>query len=285
MNTRLVRFNSSDGIEMVGLLHTPSNSTNKVIIHIHGLNGNFYENGFLDFLAETYTNKGYAFLTFNNRGKDYISDFKKGDDSVVIGGSLERFKDCIYDIDGAVKFVEDNGFNEIIIQGHSYGCNKVLYYYDQKKNNNIKKIILLAPCDTMAEVMECYGDEYDDIKQIATNLVNEGKEDELMRCDFMTNGKIAVGTFYNDFLPGGLDDFIRYRDGTNGKSELLNKIDIPVLTIFGDNDSCVLTQPLEVVKEYLTNNIKNINIQIISGANHSYTNKYKELCDVINNNL
>ena len=262
MNTRLVRFNSNDGIEMVGLLHTPRVSTNKVIIHIHGLNGNFYENGFLDSLAETYTKKGYAFLTFNNRGKDYISDFKKGDDSVVIGGSLERFKDCIYDIDGAVKFVEEKGYNEIIIQGHSYGCNKVLYYYDKKKNNNIKKLILLAPCDTMAEVMECYGDEYDDIKQIATDLVCSGKEDELMRCDFMTNGKIAASTFYNDFLPGGLDDFIRYRDGINGKSRLLNKIDIPVLTIFGDVDSCVLTQPIEVVKEYLTNNIKDINIQI-----------------------
>ena len=48
----------------------------------------FYENKFLDILAETYTNKNYAFLTFNNRGKDYISEFSKGDTSIIIGGSL-----------------------------------------------------------------------------------------------------------------------------------------------------------------------------------------------------
>lgn len=72
MKQELVRINSIDDIEQVGILYAPNNITNKIVIHVHGLNGNFYENKFLDTLAETYTNKNYAFLTFNNRGARII---------------------------------------------------------------------------------------------------------------------------------------------------------------------------------------------------------------------
>ena len=101
----------------------------------------------------------------------------------------------------------------------------------------------------------------------------------------MANGKIAAGTYYYDFLPGGENDFIRYRDGKKGKSETLNNIDIPVLAIFGDIDECVLTEPIEVVKEYLMNNIKKCNIQIIEEADHLFTNKSFELEEIIKNNI
>lgn len=67
-------------------------------------------------------------------------------------------------------------------------------------------------------------------------------------------------------MPGGENDFIRYSDGVKGNSNMLNNIDIPVLVVFGDMDDCVLTQDIETVKEYLNNNIKNCDIQIIKGV-------------------
>ena len=99
----------------------------------------------------------------------------------------------------------------------------------------------------------------------------------------MANNKIAAGTYYYDFLPGGENDFIRYSDGENGNSELLNSIDIPTIIIFGDIDECVLTEDIEVVKKYLTNNFSNSSIIIINGADHSYTGKYSELGEIIKN--
>ena len=89
------------------------------------VNGNFYENRFLDILAKSYTDKNYAFLTFNNRGRDFITELLKGNDFTIIGGSLERFKDCILDIDGVLNWAKEKGYKEIILEGHSYGCNKV----------------------------------------------------------------------------------------------------------------------------------------------------------------
>lgn len=286
MKQELVRINSIDEIEQPGILYMPNEATNKIVIHVHGLNGNFYENRFLDILAKSYTDKNYAFLTFNNRGRDFITELLKGNGFTIIGGSLERFKDCILDIDGVVNWVKEKGYKEIILEGHSYGCNKVLYYYNHKKDDSIKKIVLLAPCDIPSEGKKFLSEEeYNKAKEESTRLVQENKENELIDFSVMANGKIAAGTYYNDFLPNGENDFIRYVDGISGKSEVLNSIDIPTLVIFGDVDECVLTQPIDVVKEYLKNNLSNCNIQIIDGADHSYTGRYEELGKVIKNNM
>jgi hypothetical protein len=75
-------------------------------------------------------------------------------------------------------------------------------------------------------------EEYNIAKDESTKLINENKENELINFSIMANEKIAAGTFYNDFLPDGENDFIRYSDGVDVKSELLNSIDIPILIIF-----------------------------------------------------
>ena len=282
MKQTLVRINSIDNIEMVGILYEPENRTNKIVIHIHGLCGNFYENRFLDILANTYTKNGISFLTFNNRGTNFISELLKGNEFEIIGGCYEKFTDCLLDIDGAVNFVKEKGYTDINLEGHSYGCNKAIYYYYKRQDNSIKNIILLAPCDIPKECIKFLSkEEYERAKNEATKLVKEGKKKQLIDFSINANGKISAETYYNDFLPNGENDFIRYRDGVNGNSKVLKSIDIPVLAIFGNIDECVLTEDIETVKRYLNNNIKNCNIRIIDGADHSYTDKYEELGKII----
>lgn len=286
MRQELVRMNSIDEIELPGILYTPDKNTDKIVIHVHGLNWNFYENRFIDTLAKSYTDKNYAFLTFNNRGTGFITELLKWNDFTIIWWCFERFKDCILDIEGVVNWVKMKWYKEIILEWHSYGCNKVLYYFYQKKDVSIKQIVLLAPCDMPSLTKKFLSEEeYNIAKDESAKLINENKENELINFSIMANEKIAVGTFYNDFLPGGENDFIRYRDGVDAKSELLNIIDIPMLIIFWDEDDCVLTQPIEVIKEYLMNNINNCNIQIIQGADHLYIGKYEELERIIRNNI
>lgn len=282
MKQELIRIKSIDNIEMVGILYEPEEKNTKIVIHVHGLCGNFYENRFIDILAKTYTDKGYSFLTFNNRGTNFISELLKNNDFEIVGGCYEKFIDCLLDIDGAMKFVKQKGYTEVILEGHSYGCNKVIYYYSKKKDENINKIVLLAPCDIPQESKKFLSkEEYEKAKLESTRLVNEGKGKELIDFSVNANGVISASTYYNDFLPNGENDFIRYIDGINEKSEILNNIEIPVLVIFGDIDECVLTQDIETVKGYLNNNIKNCNIKIIEGADHSYTDKYEELGKII----
>ena len=286
MRQELVRISSIDEIEQVGVLYTPNEDTDKIVIHVHGLNGNFYENRFLDTLAKSYTDKNYAFLTFNNRGTGFITELLKWNDFPVIGGCLEKFKDCILDIDGIVNWIKRKGYKEIILEWHSYGCNKVIYYYNHKKDNNIKQIVLLAPCDIPSLCKKFLSEEeYKKAKEESARLVKENMENELIDFSVMANGKISAWTFYYDFLPKGENDFIRYRDGVNAKSEVLNSINIPTLVLFGNEDECVLTESIEIVEWYLKNNLKDCEIQVIEGADHLYTDRYEELYEVIRKNV
>jgi pimeloyl-ACP methyl ester carboxylesterase len=66
---------------------------------------------------------------------------------------------------------------------------------------------------------------------------------------------------------------------------MLNSIDVPTLVIFGDEDECVLTQPIDIVNWYLKNNLRNCSIQTIEGADHLFTCKYEELENIIRNNM
>ena len=284
MNEKLVRIRSIDGIEMPGILYTPKDYTNSICIHVHGMNGNFYENRFVDVLAESYTNKGYSFLTFNNRGRDFITELIKDNDFTLIGGSLERFQDSLLDIQGVVDYVKKLGYKDIILEGHSYGCNKVLYYYDKMNDDCIKRIVLLAPCDIPEESKKFLSsEEYETAVRESQVLVQEGRDNELINYSVMANGKVAAGTFYYDFLPGGENDFFRYRDGADGKSDVLSKIKIPILIIFGDKDECVLTESIDVVSGYLKNNISNCNLHVIKNTDHIFTDKVEELGEIINN--
>ena len=276
MNQELIRPYSTDGIQLPGLLYTPDIPTNKIVIHIHGMSGNFYEDEFNDNLVRVYTNNGYAFLPFNNRGMNYITEMHKGNEFVIKGSSYERFEDCVLDIEGIVNWVKERGYNHIVLEGHSYGCNKAIYYYTQKQDESIKMIVLLAPCDIPKEVENYTGKDYQTYISKAKELIENGKEEELIDFCVFINGKISAKTFYTDLLYNCTCDFFRYRE-REGKSPILNKIEIPVFIPFGDKDECVLTQPIEDVIYYLQNNLKNCEIKVIKDADHAYTGKYDEL--------
>ena len=146
MKQELVRMNSIDGIEMVGILYEPEEKSNTIVIHVHGLCGNFYENRFLDILAKTYTNKGISFLTFNNRGTNFISELLKGNEFEIIGGCYEKFIDCLLDIEGAINYDKEKGYKDIIIEGHissnenaslEYGKDDILILYNKKEAEDL----------------------------------------------------------------------------------------------------------------------------------------------------
>ena len=276
MNQELIRPYSTDGIQLPGLLYTPDIPTNKIVIHIHGMSGNFYEDEFNDNLARVYTNNGYAFLPFNNRGMNYITEMHKENEFVIKGSSYELFEDSVLDIEGIVNWVKERGYNHIVLEGHSYGCNKAIYYYTQKQDESIKMIVLLAPCDIPKEVENYTGKDYQTYISKAKELIENGKEEELIDFCVFINGKISAKTFYTDLLYNCTCDFFRYRE-REGKSPILNQIEIPVFIPFGDKDEYVLTQPIEDVIYYLQNNLKNCEIKVIKDADHAYTGKYDEL--------
>ena len=141
----LVTFPNTKGWLLDGILYEVKDSK-KTIIHVHGSYGNFYQAYFPRVMAKFYTAAGYNFLCFNLTCHDGFGEGYRNDEGFdYMGGAISEFSTCVRDIEGAVQFV--SGFSdEIILQGHSLGCDRVVHYL-LTSNRNFN-FILLAPCNS-----------------------------------------------------------------------------------------------------------------------------------------
>ncbi|MBN4062512.1 hypothetical protein JYU20_04865, partial [Bacteroidales bacterium AH-315-I05] len=138
----LVSFRNPENYLLDGILYESLQST-KIIIHIHGSYGNFYQNHFLRYMGKYYTEGGYNFLSFNLRSHDgFAEGYQNSEDFEYVGGAVSDYNTYFLDIEGAINFVKP--FSEkIILQGHSMGCDKVVGYMLEKQETY--DCILLSP--------------------------------------------------------------------------------------------------------------------------------------------
>lgn len=104
-------------------------------------------------MAELYVQNQVAFFCFNLSGHDGLAEgFRKrtsGEEFEYIGGAITPFTDCVPDIGGAIRFVRGLAAPhspQIILQGHSLGCDRVIHFL--ATTGNAYDLILLAPCDS-----------------------------------------------------------------------------------------------------------------------------------------
>ena len=160
--------------------------------------------------------------------------------------------------------------------GHSYGCNKLIYYYYKKHPNIIGLIFASAP-----DMMGLHLYRQTDYKE----LVKEAKEN-------IDNGKPTK------ILSNVVEDYMymssqTYYDWFNEKSNLDNlpvmsysenwyqfeTIDVPILTFSGSNETDNYLH-LDLLK----NKAKSCNdfkYKIIDNTNHFYNGKEKEISFLI----
>ncbi len=282
MNQKLIKLLTEDSIELAGILYESETRTKKIVVHVHGLAGNFYENGFVDYQAESYTSNGYSYLAFNNRGNGYLTELiKRGEDKLAYingGAAFEIFEESYYDIDSAIQYVLSLGYEDIVLQGHSYGCNKVIYYYFKNKVKNISSIILLAPCDIVEEFKMFIGDEYNDYIKKCEKALSENILGKIIENKLFPPMGFSAKTFMNNFINDCKGDIFRYRDIKHIARDL-NDIRIPILVQIGNKDNNVLVVDKNDVTSYLKNNISNLELKYIKDSNHGYYNHENEMCD------
>lgn len=280
-----IYFNTEDNIELVGLLETPKNKTNKVVISIHGMQSNCLKKR-EDILSRSISNSGTAYFAFNNRGYELMTYTKQTNGKKVLnGGSVyEDVLDGYYDIKAAITKMLELGFSEIYLQGHSLGCTKIVYTYNKLRQENnvnyIKGIILLS----LVDIPDCQkydlGDKYDDILEYAENKEKEGKQQELMPTESFEH-PISVKSYLRYFKYNQELDFARYND-ENFNFKELNNIQIPLFLRWGNVHELVI-QDLDILIMKLKSKInnKNLNIGYVDGADHGYTGKEEILANQI----
>lgn len=271
----LVRITTKDGLELHSLLFEPKIKTDKVLIHVHGWTGNFYENKFIDFIAKEAISKGFAFLTFNNRGAGMVQEFIKRNKSQVkykkIGGSLEKFEECLLDISAAVNFIASRGYNKIVLEGHSSGCQKIVFYQYKSKDKKIKGLVLLAPVDDVGFTKRHFARKYKKALAIARKLAN--KNTQAMVPQWMAfSPMFSAGVFLTVADPNSLSGRIF---DYSGRLAEIRSMHLPVLAIFGSEDDYQIDpdEKLGVLRKRL----KECDTILIKQGTHGFVGCEKEL--------
>lgn len=284
INVSLHKPYSTDGIELDSILFKPIKPTKKIIIHVHGKEGHFLQNHFVTTMGNAYPLHGYAFLSFNNRGHDYMADLIKKTSTGFIweqGGSIfDILEDSVFDIQGIIDYVRNLGFTEIILQGHSLGPHKICYYLVNTPTHKISKIILLTTADVHYQFDVSIPD-WPKYSLVAKRMIDDGKGRDLMPVRLWSNCPISAATFWNYTHPYN-NCFIF--NGTHPEKEYknFNKVTLPILIVNPENDVATGIKQDQAIELLKKNSIsKQLKTHIIRNAVHNFMSKEDELVETI----
>ncbi len=295
-NPKLVKFLSEDKIILPGLLFTPEKKTDRVAIYLHG-NGSssvFYSVDKTNALASSLNKKGVAYFTFNNRGANYIKKLTKivgsEEEDVRLGMAYELIKDCLLDIDGAIKMLEGMGYKTFYLIGLSTGANKIcVYNFYQPKNKVSKYILLSGGDDTGLYYQEVGRKKFFFALKKCQDEIKAGKGDELVT-PYLVYDLISYRSLYDTINPDGDYNTFPFNEYINNlglsKKPLFwqfKKINKPTLVIYGERDEyCYGDAPkcVEVLKKEVGYPDR-FTFKIIKDADHGFTLQEEELARII----
>lgn len=286
----LINFMATDGVNLEGILYkASSNISEKIILSVHGMTSNCFKKRDIE-IAKKANEKGIDYFAFNNRGSEivkYIEKETEGQPAKELAGTayedvLEGYEDIV----GAIIKLKELGYKNIYLQGHSLGCTKIVYTYNELINNdeteileNIKGVILLSLVDIPMALKVYLRDNFKQYLDYAEKLEHENKIYEMMPRESFIH-PISVKSFLRYARDNKDIDFANY--GKDNELEKLNNIQVPLFMRWGNDNEMIIQQADELstmVNNIITN--ENKNIDYIDGANHSYTEKEKELAEQI----
>ena len=218
-----------------------------------------------------------GFLYEHNRGYSIENDILMKDGSFTRCGCMyEIFEDCILDIDLAIDKAKELGYKKIILMGHSYGCNKLIYYYYKKHPDILGMILASAP--DMVGIHLLHQKDYKNLLKEAKSNIDNGNPTKLLSNLVEDYMYMSSQTYYNWFnICSNLNNLPVMNNSDNWYQ--FESIDVPILTFSGSNESDNYLH-LDLLK----NKAKSCNdfeYEIIENADHFYHNKENEISSFI----
>ncbi len=264
---------------LLPLIHFNSDEKDICVIFIHGMCQTIITNYFTVVLGNVLQNNKIGFIYAHNRGNSIENDTLLKDGTYTRCGCMyEIFEDCILDIDLAIEKAKDLGYKRIILMGHSYGCNKIIYYY-YKNHPNIIGIIFASAPDMVGLQLLRQKDYEELIKEAKDNIDNNNPNKLLSNLieDYMY---MSSKTYYNWYSKNSNLDNLPVMNYSNNWYQF-EAIDVPILTFSGSLETDNYLH-LDLLKEK-AKNCNNFEYEYIENANHFYQNKEDRLSNIVLN--
>jgi pimeloyl-ACP methyl ester carboxylesterase len=279
MDYPIVKVRTKDKLILNGLL-IENAGNDKIVINIHGSASNFYEEQFFEHMATVFPKKGFSWLSINNRGNSALTHTWQ-----KVGSTVERFEDCIIDIDAWIEFAINKRYSTIILQGHSLGTEKIVYYMNKGKyKSKVSGIILLGYSDSynathkFIDGLNCKEKLFAE----ANNLIKNKKENQFLTTIWYCHAGVlpkSAESFVNHFSNNS--ELSKALPLQSKKLDMYSKIEVPILAILSDKDKWTDTKSVELLKK---SNIRT-RTAIIHNTNHDFKGKEEELTKIVTNFL
>lgn len=289
MEGSLVKTITSDGLELAGFWMKTKSDT--AILHVHGTAGDFYTHKFIEQEGLALKKNKISFLTVNTRGHDVYADLRKHIGNKVewksIGGGFEIFEECVLDIQAWVDFLKEQGIKKIVLQGHSLGAQKVLYYQYKTKNPLVVGEIHLSPQNDAGYVLVKFGEKkYKEINDMITRLIKQNKSAELLPKELWEVCPMSAKTYAGYLIEEGKGTLHPFHNPHSKNWHALQNMKESLLVVLGENDtyineSCKSKSIDEIVQILKSKKLEDLTVKIIAQANHSYIGTEKQLVGVI----
>ena len=267
---------TTDGLRLP-MIHYIGNKKDICVIFIHGMCQTILDNYFAVVCGKILSENNIGFLYEHNRGHSIENDILMRDGSYKRYGCMyEIFEESLLDIDLAIKKAKEFGYNRFILMGHSYGCNKLIYYY-YKKHPNILGLILASAPDMMGLHLYRQTDYKELIKEAKENIDN-GNPTKILSNLIEDYIYMSSQTYYNWFNKKSKLDNLPVMSYSENWYQF-ETIDVPILTFSGSNETDNYLH-LDLLK----NKAKSCNdfkYKIIDNTNHFYNGKEKEISFLI----
>lgn len=267
---------TEDGLKLP-MIHFNSKEKDICVIFIHGMCQTIIDNYFATVWGNILSENNIGFLYEHNRGHSIENDIVIKDGSFKRFGCMyEIFEDSIYDIDLAINTAKQLGYKRIILMGHSYGCNKLIYYFYKKKPNVLGLVLASAP-DMMGLHLYRQKDYNELIIEAKVNIDN-GNSMKLLSNLIEDYMYMSSGTYYNWFHENSNLDNLPVMNNSKNWYQF-ESIDIPILTFSGSNETDNYLH-LDYLKEK-AKSCNDFEYKYINNTNHFYNGKELEIGKVI----
>ena len=220
MNGELVKTITSDGLELAGFWMDQKSDI--AVLHTHGTAGDFYTHKFIEVEGEQLASQNISFLTANNRGHDVIADIRKLEGDQIgwkqVGGAYENIEESVFDIDAWVQFLVSRGVKKIILQGHSLGPNKTIYYQYKNQNPYVVGFIHISPQNDAGLMRDKFGQKkYERVNQMIHEKLKQGKGREILPEEFFEVCPISVQGYSGYFIEDAIGNLFPYHNPKKSK--------------------------------------------------------------------
>ena len=277
MQGELLSYYASDGVRLNGFLARSGTANRQAIVNVFGMGGDFFTSSRYPALCRALKGSGTDLFLANNRGMSMAARFgRRRGERILRGTSAERFDECIFDIKGAIDLLSSMGYRAVILQGHSTGAQKVIYYMRKTADRRVKGIVLLGPGDDYNLARRKLGRRFNKAVMIARAMVSHRK------------GHLAMPHWSSEY---SASRFLSYADLKNVEARIFDYdgpmrefsgIKVPVLAVFGSKEQYAL-KPVRKYLEILAQKTKSKSFAgaIVKGGDHSFCGREDDAANLM----